>query len=282
MAVSRLSDVELFPDTLVPRVCRWCRAAIAVAARPDAVHCSQRCRQAAHRFYRQAIARARAEEPMRFAYGDPPYPGKARAYYSDHPDFAGEVDHTRLVEQLVTEFPDGWALSTSSEALPAVLSLCVAAGVRVRVAAWVRRWRFHADARWPLSAWEPVVYAGGRPSLPAVDDTSAAHRGDASCEYSDDAAAAARLDALVCLSGPRLTDPDRVIGAKPAEFCWWLFDLLGARPGDELVDLFPGSGGISRAWAHFATLEERPAPARIRSTVVAHDVPLPLEEDAWH
>lgn len=32
-----------------------------------------------------------------------------------------------------------------------------------------------------------------------------------------------------------------MIGAKPAEFCWWLFDLLGALPGDELVDLFDPS-----------------------------------------
>ena len=35
------------------------------------------------------------------------------------------------------------------------------------------------------------------------------------------------------------------MGAKPAAFCWWVFDLLGALPGDELVDLFPGSGGIT-------------------------------------
>jgi hypothetical protein len=36
--------------------------------------------------------------------------------------------------------------------------------------------------------------------------------------------------------------------SRPVAFCWWLFDLLGALPGDELVDLFPGSGGIGRAW----------------------------------
>jgi hypothetical protein len=27
-----------------------------------------------------------------------------------------------------------------------------------------------------------------------------------------------------------------------------MFELLGALPGDELDDLFPGSGGIGRAW----------------------------------
>lgn len=56
------------------------------------------------------------------------------------------------------------------------------------------------------------------------------------------------MDALVHVSHPRLTDPARVIGAKPATFARWMFDLLGALPGDELDDLFPGSGGIGRAW----------------------------------
>ena len=40
----------------------------------------------------------------------------------------------------------------------------------------------------------------------------------------------------------------RLIGRKPLAFCAWLFDLLGMLPGDELLDLFPGSGGVGRAW----------------------------------
>jgi hypothetical protein len=35
---------------------------------------------------------------------------------------------------------------------------------------------------------------------------------------------------------------------KPQAYCWWLFDALGAKPGDELVDVFPGSGAVARAW----------------------------------
>jgi hypothetical protein len=61
-------------------------------------------------------------------------------------------------------------------------------------------------------------------------------------------AGARRVDALVHVARPRTTDPKRVIGAKPAAFCFWMFDLLGARPGDDFVDLFPGSGGVTRAW----------------------------------
>ena len=58
-------------------------------------------------------------------------------------------------------------------------------------------------------------------------------------------------DALDYVARPRLTDPNRVIWQKPAAFANWVFQLLGARPGDELHDLFPGSGGISRAWDIF-------------------------------
>ncbi|WP_248579887.1 hypothetical protein [Nocardioides sp. InS609-2] len=59
---------------------------------------------------------------------------------------------------------------------------------------------------------------------------------------------ARRVDSLVFHSRPRLTDPGRVVGAKPAMFCRWVFELLGARAGDTFVDVFPGSGGVARAW----------------------------------
>jgi hypothetical protein len=35
-------------------------------------------------------------------------------------------------------------------------------------------------------------------------------------------------------------------GAKPAAFVSWLHVLLGWQPGDELVDLFPGTGVVGR------------------------------------
>jgi hypothetical protein len=31
----------------------------------------------------------------------------------------------------------------------------------------------------------------------------------------------------------------------------WAFQQLGARPGDELVDLYPGSGAVSQAWRRY-------------------------------
>lgn len=208
--------------------CDWCQGPMPSDARRDAVTCSQRCRQARWRFRRGSadlVGATAPGAPVRMAYADPPYPGKA-GYYRDHPDYGGEVDHAELVSRLEVHFPAGWALSTSAAALPDVLSHCTG---EVRVAAWFRGERPTSSYR-PLSAWEPVVFAGGRDELRQPDER--------------------RVDALVHVSRPRLTDPNRVVGAKPAEFCWWLFALLGLRPGDELVDLFPGSGGVARAWTY--------------------------------
>jgi hypothetical protein len=210
------------------RICAWCRQPIPERARRDSVCCSKRCRQARHRFlqavgYAEAVAPGR---PLRFAYADPPYPGRAWIY-RDHPDYGGEVDHAALIRRLRIQY-DGWALSTSAEALPAVLALCPP---DVRVAAWHRGERPTRSA-WPLRAWEPVIYRAGRQLI-------------------RDAGESRRTDSIVCGVSAVTTLPGRVIGAKPAAVCRWIFDLLGAGPGDTLDDLFPGSGAVSRAWAAF-------------------------------
>jgi hypothetical protein len=170
---------------------------------------------------------------MRWAYADPPYPTKAHLY-SSHPDYGGEVDHAALVARLCSGDFDGWALSTSSEACLRIWAMCPP---RTRLAPWVRGPRPSASF-WPLDAWEAVLYWGGRPELrgPGPDER--------------------RANALSFTPRPRTTDPGRVIGAKPSAFAFWLFELLGARPGDTFVDLYPGSGGMSRAWA---VLESRRA-----------------------
>lgn len=208
------------------RSCDWCGAEM-ITQRRDAVCCSTRCRQARHRFMRGTGTLATADRPLRLAYADPPYPGQA-GIYREHPDYAGEVDHQELVMRLASY--DGWALSTSAKALPEVLAVCPP---KVRVAAWVRGERPTRSA-WPLNAWEPVIYAGGRQLI----------------EASYLASTTRRIDALVYRPGNRLTDPARVIGSKPPQFAAFVFQLLGARTGDSLDDLFPGSGGIARAWRY--------------------------------
>jgi hypothetical protein len=219
--------------------CSWCHGPIPAVARRDSICCSVRCRQARHRFTRAAgrpVAVADGR-PLRLAYADPPYPGNAR-YYLGHPDYAGEVDHADLIARLTTY--DGWALSTSAAAMPGVLALCPAG---VRVAAWHKGER-PTPSRWPLNAWEPVIYNGGRPADPS-SPTSYATR---------------RTDSLVHGVAAMTTLPGRVVGAKPAAFCRWVFDLLGAALGDSLDDLFPGSGAVARAWAAYTADASREAP----------------------
>jgi len=58
------------------------------------------------------------EVPVKFAYADPPYLGCSKKHYGhQHPD-ANLYDtlegHRLLIEHLVAEFPDGWALSCTS------------------------------------------------------------------------------------------------------------------------------------------------------------------------
>lgn len=158
---------------------------------------------------------------MIVAYGDPPYPGQAKRHYGDHPDYAGEVDHAALIAQLERDYPDGWALSTSSTALRDMLALCPP---DVRIAAWVKPFASFKPGVNPAYAWEPVVWKGGRQPRNRAEDT-----------VRDWVAAPITLE--------RGTH-----GAKPDAFCFWLFALLGLDAGDTLVDLFPGSGAVSRAF----------------------------------
>jgi hypothetical protein len=164
---------------------------------------------------------------MRFAYADPPYPGLARRYYDRE-----EVDHRELVDLLVDEYPDGWALSTSSEALRDVWSLCPE-GTRLHV--WVNHGR-RVRAYRALHAFEALLVFGGRGRrLPVVEDLS---------------------DVLIW-GGRQHSHPGALVGMKPAAFCEWMFRLLGASRGDRLDDLFPGSGAVARAWRLYTS----PGPA---------------------
>ena len=165
---------------------------------------------------------------MIVAYADPPYIGRAKAMYAHHPDYKGEVDHVALVRQLVTEYPDGWALSCSSPTLRFLLNTCSAFGVEdVRIAAWVKDWFVMKPGIGVGYAWEPVIWRGGR---------KRSRKQDTIRDW-------VRAHAL-------MTSPGRVQtkGSKPETFCFWLFQVLNLQEGDEVVDLFPGSGGVTRAW----------------------------------
>jgi hypothetical protein len=205
-------------------LCVWCRRPISPDSRVDAKTCSQPCRQALHRFGRGAAPLAPTSRTfrgsMRFAYADPPYPGFAKKLYD-----AEEVDHVALIERLVRDFPDGWALSTHADSLQEILSYCPS---EVRVCPWVKGPR-RGKAKRPRSSWEPLIVCGGRERMigPDVDIS----------------------DSIVLGTSARArTHPGALVGMKPAAWCAWMFSQLGAQPGDDLYDMFPGSGAVARAW----------------------------------
>ncbi len=209
------------------RTCEWCTDPIPRSARKDSVTCSKSCRQARHRF-RLTPATETAASPIRVAYLDPPYP-KLASYYRDHPDYAGEVDHDELVRRATREFPDGWALSTSKRALPFVLRLPAMLELDpddLLVSVWVKGSRACVSKR-ARSAYEPVVFWRGRERRLEIDEV---------------------LDDVLTWGGRQPSHPGALVGMKSAAFCEWVFRQLGLMRGDELADLFPGSGAVSRAW----------------------------------
>ena len=116
-------------------------------------------------------------DPMRFAYADPPYVGQSRKHYG-----GAEVNHRLLVAHLVTEFPDGWALSCSTPSLRELLPLCPD---DMRIGAWVKPFHVFKRGVRPAYAWEPVLYRGGRnrnPEIPAKGGTATTPRDWVSAE----------------------------------------------------------------------------------------------------
>ena len=72
-------------------------------------------------------------------------------------------------------------------------------------------------------AWEPVIVRGGRPRTrqqATVRDWVAAN----------------------------ITLERGLSGAKPQGFCCWLFSVLNMEADDDFCDLFPGTGGVAKAW----------------------------------
>jgi hypothetical protein len=167
---------------------------------------------------------------VRLAYADPPYPGMS-GFYKDHPDFGGEVDHEALIADLVTF--DGWCLHTASTTLGYVLRLVEEARARAlgrswqfdfRVMAWVKPFASFKKNVAVAYAWEPVIVKAARPR---------------------------RFDGYTTITdwvAEPITLRRGLTGAKPEAVCRWLFECMGAEQADELLDVYPGTGAVARAW----------------------------------
>lgn len=168
---------------------------------------------------------------MKFAYADPPYIGQAKRHYSADP-LCAEVDHAELIGRLVREFPDGWALSASAPSLGQILPLCPPG---YRIAVWCKSFcAFKRNVR-PAYAWEPVIFWGGRNPM----------NGHRAAIPEKNGAQTTPKDFIV----EPITLRKGLVGAKPEKVCRWILDLLNAQSGDEIVDLYPGTGVMGRVAA---------------------------------
>lgn len=160
---------------------------------------------------------------MRIGYADPPYIGCAHLY-RDHPDYAGEVDHADLIARLERDY-DGWVLHASATPTSmAVLAPLVAAVPGARWMSWVKGFAAFKRNVPVAYAWEPVIVKPAR--KPVVSK---------------------RLVMRDWIQ-ESITLRRGLTGAKPEAVCHWAFEMVAARPDDQLDDLFPGSGAVSRAW----------------------------------
>lgn len=160
---------------------------------------------------------------MKIGYADPPYIGCAHLY-KDHPDYAGEVDHALLIERLQSEY-GGWVLHAAATPKSMAVLAPLVEKTGARWCTWVKG--FAAFKRnVPVGyAWEPVIIKAGR--KPVVSK---------------------RMTPMRDWINESITLKRGLTGAKPEKVCHWAFELAACCPGDELDDMFPGTGAVAAAW----------------------------------
>ncbi len=167
-------------------------------------------------------------DALRFAYADPPYLGCGARLYGDA-TYDDIFSHQKLIIKLSIDFPDGWAMSLNSTTLRDILPMCPK---DARIAAWVKPFASFKPNVNPGYAWEPVIFTGGRKrdrKAPTVRDWHSEN----------------------------ITLRKGLAGAKPKGFALWVTRLLGVdfKQGDIITDIFPGTGGMTKAWAEEAAVQ---------------------------
>ena len=172
---------------------------------------------------------------MRFVYADPPYIGQAKKHYGSRPEYAGEVCHRKLIAHL-RDTSEAWALSCSSPSLEEVLHICreILGVNKVRVGIWVKPFCAFKKNVNPAYAYEPVIFSKTIRKRTAKQPTE-------------------RDWVSACI-----TLRKGLSGAKPLDFCFWLFDFANLNGDDEFVDMFPGTGIVGEAWSMWCRKAEQP------------------------
>jgi hypothetical protein len=176
---------------------------------------------------------------MKFAIADPPYLGRAERWYGadgcgngrglgkadEHPEahiWDSPKAHLDLIEQLQTEF-DGWAIALSVHSLSTYMQAIETDSRNgIRVMSWIKPSSVPSGNR-IASTWEPVIVK--------VPSSRRSHGKGKSMK-----------DHIV-------VNPLRsgFVGAKPPAWTEWVLDAMGYQQGDEIVDLFNGSGAVINA-----------------------------------
>lgn len=161
---------------------------------------------------------------MKIGYADPPYIGCAHLY-RDQESYAGEVDHAELIERLQSDY-DGWVLHAA--ATPKSMAALAPLVEKIEGARWMSWVKGFAAFKKNVSvayAWEPVIVKVAR--KPVVSK---------------------RLVMRDWIQ-ESITLRKGLTGAKPEAVCHWAFEMVGAHPDDNLYDLYPGTGAVTKAWA---------------------------------
>jgi len=175
---------------------------------------------------------------MRLCIADPPYLGRANRWYGDgcgdgkglgkadyHPD-ANKWDdpqsHLDLVHELEANF-DGWAIALTVHSLSTYMRVIETDSRNgIRVMSWIKPIAIPSGSRIATS-WEPVIIR-----IPK--------------------------DRKGWKSGKRIKDhlianpkQNGFVGAKPEAWTHWVLDALGYQNGDQVIDMFGGSGAVEDA-----------------------------------
>lgn len=184
---------------------------------------------------------------MKFAIADPPYLGSAHRWYGvggrakgqgkgradEHPEaylWDSPAAHMELAHKLVSEF-DGFAIAGTSHSLSTYLSIIETGRENgIRVLSWIKPASIPSGSRITQS-WEPVI-------IKVPHSRKGRGKGKQMVDY-------------LIAPAPR----KGFAGSKPIAWTHWVLDAMGVQQGDEVIDLFNGSGAVSSAIESYFNLD---------------------------
>ena len=183
---------------------------------------------------------------MKFIIADPPYLGRAVRYYGqggcgygygigqadNHPQahiWDNPETHKKLAQDLLDNY-DGFAIALTVHSLSTYLEVIKTdSRNNIRIMSWIKPSAVPSGNRISTS-WEPVIIkmAKGRKN----------HN------------EGVRMKDYLIANPPR----QNFMGSKPQEWTNWVLDAMGFRDGDEVTDMFEGSGAVTKAIANRLTI----------------------------